>query len=167
MSAPIKILDPHFVSLFQQNVVNSVCEGLQETLKMMNDIEVTFEKSSFETSWKTQGEASGIIDFEAEKFKGSLYIHFPFDVLVKLYNQMIGENHTEFSDEIMNCIGEISNMAYGVAKTKLDRFQFKLSMSIPKVSKTKDLKRIPSPHFLIPFKIHDQLCHLELTISPK
>lgn len=154
--------------IFQDNVMNAFCVGLKDTLQMMAQVDTTFDKPSIQMNWKTQGNISGVVDFETKDFKGSIYIHFPDLVLINLYNKMVGENCTEMSPEVMDCIGEISNMAYGVAKGKLDPLQLKFSMSLPKVFKTPDLKRLPNvPHLLIPFNLFDKPCQLEITIGKK
>lgn len=154
--------------IFQESIINSFCSGLSETVETMGGAKITFGKASIEFNWKTEGDISGIVDFETEKFKGSLYIHFPSEVLIKIYNHMVGEEQTEMSPEVMDCIGEISNMAYGVAKQKLDPLQLKFSMSIPKVSKTTELSRlVQSPHLLIPFYLYEKQCQLEVLLMQK
>lgn len=154
--------------LFKENVINAICVGVQETLSMMAQVQANFEKPTIEMAWKTKGDVTGIIDFETTNFRGSLYIHFPGEVLIKLYNTMVGESLTAVSPEVVDCIGEISNMAYGVAKGKLDPLKLNFSMSLPKAMKTVDLKRIAAaPHLLIPFTVYDQKCLLEITLGSK
>jgi CheY-specific phosphatase CheX len=155
-------------SLFKENIINAFCTGLKETLTMMAKVECSFEKPSIEFMWKTEGDISGVVDFDTTEFKGSIYIHFPASVLIQIYNHMVGESYTEANSEVLDCIGEISNMAYGVAKGKLDPLQLKFSMSLPKPYKTPDLRRLPAvPHLLIPFRVFDKRCLLEITLSKK
>jgi CheY-specific phosphatase CheX len=153
--------------LFKENVINAICVGVQDTLSMMAQVQAVFEKPTIEMTWKTQGDVTGVINFETTNFRGSLYIHFPSEVLIKLYNTMVGETLTTVSPEVVDCIGEISNMAYGVAKGKLDPLKLNFSMSIPKSMKTSELNRVPSPHLLIPFKVYDKKCLLEITLGTK
>lgn len=153
--------------LFKEHVINAICVGVQDTLMMMAQVKVSFEKPTIELIWKTKGDVTGVIDFETTNFRGSLYIHFPSDVLIKLYNTMVGENLTAVTPEVVDCIGEISNMAYGVAKGKLDPLKLNFSMSLPKSMKTNELKRMPSPHLLIPFMVYEQRCVLEITLGKK
>ena len=153
--------------LIKENVINAICVGVQDTLSMMAQVQATFEKPTIEMVWKNHGDVTGVINFETTDFRGSLYIHFPSEVLIKLYNTMVGENLTSVSPEVVDCIGEISNMAYGVAKGKLDPLHLNFSMSLPKSMKTADLKRMPSPHLLIPFRVYDKKCVLEITLGKK
>jgi CheY-specific phosphatase CheX len=166
-TAPKKAESPREENpLFQENVINALCVGLQETITMMAQVKITFGKPSIELSWKTTGDVSGVVEFETKDFRGSVYIHFPGDVLIKLYNQMVGESLTTVSPEVVDCIGEISNMAYGVAKGKLDPLQLKFTMSLPKTFKTTDLNRLATvPHLLIPFNAYDKECQLEITLG--
>lgn len=168
-TAPKKVEQPKMDSpLFKENVINAICVGVQDTLSMMAQVQTSFEKPSIEFLWKTVGDVTGVIDFETKDFRGSLYIHFPSEALIKIYNTMVGENQTTLTPEVVDCIGEISNMAYGVAKGKLDPLQLNFSMSLPKALKTPDLKRVAAaPHLLIPFKVYDKRCLLEITLGQK
>ncbi len=168
-TAPKKVETPKEENpLFKENMIKAVCEGLKETLSTMAQIEIAFGKPSIEFSWKTTGEVSGVIDFETKDFRGSVYIHFPSEVLIKIYNQLVGENQTELTPEVVDCIGEISNMAYGVAKGKLDPLNLQFTMSLPKPVKTPELKRLPTvPHLLVPFKVFEKNCQLEITLGSK
>lgn len=153
--------------LFKENVINAICVGVQDTLSMMAQVQAKFDKPSIEMTWKNHGDVTGVINFETTDFRGSLYIHFPSEVLIKLYNTMVGETLTTVSPEVVDCIGEISNMAYGVAKGKLDPLKLNFSMSLPKSMKTSELKRMPAPHLLIPFNVYDKKCVLEITLGKK
>lgn len=155
-------------SLFSPNVINAFCAGINDTLKTMAQVEVTFGKPTIEKDWLSFGDITGVIDFETQEFKGSIYIHFQDKTLMKIYTQMLGEECQSMSPEVLDCIGEISNMAYGVAKGKLDPLQMNFSMSIPKPSKTADLIRLNQiPHLRIPFKIESEDCLLEVTLGKK
>ena len=154
--------------LFKESMIKAVCEGLTETLFTMAQVKITFDKPSIEFTWKTLGDVSGVINFETTSFRGSVYIHFPSDVLIKMYNHMVGESQTELTADVIDCIGEISNMAYGVAKGKLDPLQLQFTMSLPKTSKTKELNRLTTvPHLLVPFKVYEKKCMMEITLGAK
>jgi len=171
MSSSAKKTDPQNgvdSPLFKENVINAICVGLQDTLSTMAQVSSTFDKPTIEFAWKTVGDVSGVIDFETKDFRGSMYIHFPSAALIKIYNTMVGENQTTLTPEVVDCIGEISNMAYGVAKGKLDPLKLEFTMSLPKAVKTPELKRLAAvPHLLIPFKVFDTKCMLEITLRAK
>lgn len=155
-------------SIFSQNLINAFCVGINDTLKTMAQIDVSFGKPSVETTWQSFGDITGVVDFDTQDYKGSIYIHFQDKTLMKIYSMMLGEECGSMGPEVLDCIGEISNMAYGVAKGKLDPLKMKFSMSIPKPTKTKDLTRIAqAPHLRIPFKIVDEDCLLEVTLTKK
>lgn len=153
--------------IFRMEVIEAFCNGLKETLNTMATVEVVFGKSSIATEWITEDIISGCIDFETAQFRGSIFLHLSNEALIKLYNQMMSENNTELSSEIIESIGEISNIAYGVAKGKLDPLQMQFSMSLPKLVKTKTLNRVPTPHLKLPFHIYDQQCHLEISLGKR
>lgn len=156
---------PNNSPIFDKRVIEAFSNGLKETLQMMAQVDISFEAARIENKWNTVGDVSGLIDFQSPPFAGAIYIHLPKEILFHVYEQMVGEKYTELSKDVLDSIGEISNMAYGVAKGKLNPLGFEFNMSIPKVCLTQDLNRIPgTPHLLIPFSIHGKKCQIEILI---
>lgn len=151
--------------IFRMEVIEAFCTGLKETLTTMAAVEVSFGRSTIASDWISDDIISACIEFETSQFRGSIFLHLPNQAIIKLYNQMMGENHVEITTEIIESIGEISNIAYGVAKGKLDPLQMHFSMSLPKLVKTKYLNRLPSPHLNLPFQIYDYQCNLEISLG--
>ena len=156
---------PNNNPIFDKRVIEAFSNGLRETLQMMAQVDVNFETARIENQWQKVGDVSGLIEFKSPPFAGSIYIHLPKEILFHVYEQMVGEKYTELSKDVLDSIGEISNMAYGVAKGKLNPLGFEFNMSIPKVCLTADLNRVPGiPHLLIPFSIQSRKCQLEILI---
>ena len=63
-------------------------------------------------------------------------------------------------------VGEISNIFYGAAKTKLKESGFDLNMTIPQPCWTKDLPAVANKSLvmIIPFKIENKDCFVEIVL---
>lgn len=167
-SSKKSVIEKNNNPLFKEFVSSAFRTGLKDTISLMSNAEVSFEKTEIRMDWKTEGQISGVINFETTEFRGSLYIHFSGSALIKICNQMTGEKYTEVCPEVIDCIGEISNMAYGVAKGKLDYLKLNFTLSLPHATETKELVRLPhTPHLAIPFNIYDQRCLLEVSLFRK
>ena len=100
-------------------------------------------------------------------FKGQILFHFDKQVAKTIIEKMMSlEILDENSSELLDGVGEISNMFYGTAKMKLNEIGFKLSMSTPHPCWTKDLPPVASSkaNMIVPFKIITKHCYVEIII---
>jgi len=78
-----------------------------------------------------KGDVTGIIGLRGVQAKGSLAITFTEPAILRIYSQMLGENAEEISDDLVDCVGEITNMICGGAKAILSEKGYKFEMAIP------------------------------------
>lgn len=78
---------------------------------------------------------SGTVNIEGEEsgYRGQLNVSFPMETYLKVASAMLMEEHTEFSQEIVDVGGEISNMIMGNAKRDLVKVGYNTSMCIPSI----------------------------------
>src|SRR4051812_23046865 len=108
MSTAPKITHEH--PFLNREVILSFSNGVTETLNSMAGVASTFEKGYVEKNWKAQGEISVFLDLQSPPFTGQIRFHFSKEALVQLYKKMVDENATPNSSEVVDCLGEISNM---------------------------------------------------------
>jgi chemotaxis protein CheX len=78
-----------------------------------------------------KGDVTGIVGMTGVKAKGSLAITFTEPAIFHIYSQMLGEKAEKISDELVDCVGEITNMICGGAKALLSEKGYKFEMAIP------------------------------------
>ena len=66
--------------------------------------------------------------------------------------------------QVMDCLAEISNVTYGLTKIKLNQEGFNLNMALPFAGKTEDIPGTPGNKTVIPFKVFDETCFIEVVI---
>lgn len=147
-------------------VIINISNGVVETLQTMAQISSLFEKSFVEKKWKSPSEISVYIDLESPPYSGQVRFHFSRKVLADLCKIMMNEEIAPDSPEVIDCLGELANICYGYAKAKLNAQGYSLRMSLPRPSKTEDLPPAVSayPHIIIPFKVLDDTCYIEIVI---
>ena len=130
----------------------------------MANINCFFENSFKDKSWKSPTEYSVFLDFKSSPAAGQIRFHFPKATLNKLYNGIMHLNIVPDCASLLDCIGEISNVSYGNAKRILHGRGFSLNMALPHPVKTKNLPElnICHPQVIIPFKIYDEICFIEI-----
>jgi chemotaxis protein CheX len=163
MGAP-KINASH--PFMNRDVILNLSNGMTATLKMMANVDSSFEKPYTSTHWKSPKEISVYLILDTDAYKGQVLFHFDKDVAKKIIENMVGSAIAEDSADILDGVGEISNIFYGAAKTKIKEAGIDLNMTIPKPCWTKDLTPITnkSISMIIPFKIENKDCYVEIII---
>jgi chemotaxis protein CheX len=77
-------------------------------------------------------EAGAYLEFVADKTPVQFTLAFDRKCAVALYNQMLGESRAEIDDDILDAMGELSNMIYGAAKAPLVDQGHSFSQARPK-----------------------------------
>lgn len=164
MSTAPKISKEH--PFLNRDVILNFSNGVIETLQTMAGVESSFEKAYVEKNWHAPNEISVYLDLQSEPYTGQIRFHFNKAVLAGLYEKMTDQAVDPNAPEIVDCLGEISNMCYGYAKGKLNEKGFTLKMTLPHPSNTADLPEVYSqhPHIIIPFKVFNEVCHIQIVI---
>lgn len=76
------------------------------------------------------GDISAVIELSGE-CKGSIGISFTKSCVLKIANQMLGEEISEINDEIADMVGELVNMISGDARRELVKLGMTFTAGIP------------------------------------
>ena len=150
------------------NVINAFAIGVQKTLAEMAQTACEFEKPFVEKAWYSTADATGVMELKSDKHTGFLHIHFPKEAIIEIMGKMLGEPCKEFNDEVLDGVGEITNIVYGTMKAKLNPMGYAFKMATPKAEYTKNLPALEDPgkkHLVIPFKISGLDCSIEIVLS--
>jgi chemotaxis protein CheX len=99
------------------------------------------------------GDVSGIIGITGDAV-GSLALSFSEKCICKIVSNMLGEEHHEVTRDIIDAVGELTNMVSGASRTQLEKMGMAVYAAIPTVvhgqghTITHILK---SPSIVIPF----------------
>lgn len=147
-------------------IVTNLANGVVTTLHAMAKVTSIFEKTFVEKNWKAPGEVSVFIDLQSPPSFGQVRFHFSRKVLAQLYKNMMNEEIDLDSDDLADCLGEISNVCYGYTKGELNKQGYALKMALPNPGKTVDLPELIShyPHIIIPFTVCEETCYIQIVI---
>lgn len=133
--------------------INPFLNGTQEVLKKMAFMDAVPGKPYLKKEETASGDVSGIIGITGDA-TGSLALSFSEKCICKIVSNMLGEEHLEVTKEILDAVGELTNMVSGASRTQLEKMGMAVYAAIPTVvhgqghTITHILK---SPSLVIPF----------------
>lgn len=119
--------------LFDKRLLHAFVDGAIKTLATIAQTEAKVGKPFIEPEFTSKGEIAGMVGMVAPPLKGTLLISYNKDAILHIMENMLGEKHTELTDEVSDAVGELTNMIYGTAKTALNQMGYNFEMAIPSV----------------------------------
>ncbi|MCX7635478.1 MAG: chemotaxis protein CheX, partial [Syntrophales bacterium] len=101
------------------------------------------------------GDVTGIIGITGDAV-GSLAISFTNSCICHIVGLMLGETYREPNNEVLDAVGELTNMISGVARTKMEKEGLSVYAAIPSVvyGTNHTINHIlKAPSIVIPFKL--------------
>lgn len=163
-AAPNLNLNP----LFDKAVVNAFIDGVMKTLETMANTKVITGKPFIESNVQMKGDIAGMLGMVAHPLKGTLVLAFPKQAICLIYQNMLGEETKELTNEVADSVGELTNMIYGSAKTTLNQSGLKLEMAIPTVIKGDFTIQVrdKSPALVVPFELPNKsVFYVQITVG--
>ena len=99
----------------------------------MGHTELTSEKPRIKKNDVSMGDVSGLIGMVGPKTKGSLSITFEKSLALRIMQRMLGEKLKEIDEDVIDMVGEITNMVSGGAKKELSRKDYEFDMATPMI----------------------------------
>ena len=164
MSAAVKQTHQH--PFLDRDVILSLANGVTETLQTMANTVANFEKPFVAKEWQTPCQIAVFLELHSDPYKGQIRFHFDQNVAEGMIGKMLGNKVSLSMPDILDGIGEISNIFFGLTKTKLNSIGFKLNMTTPFPCECATLPPIIGDKTLliIPFRIEQTLCYVELIL---
>lgn len=110
--------------------INPFISSLTNTFDTMLGCKVTRGELQLKTNHNPLFEISGIIGLSG-KAVGSVIVSFSENVALEAASAMLLMEATELDDDVIDAVGEITNMVAGAAKAELE--EYKLSIGLPNV----------------------------------
>jgi chemotaxis protein CheX len=141
--------------MLKDQLINVSCESAKATLAMMAATEVITGKVTKKQDCLTWGDVTGILGLTSKNFKGAFVISFEEQAILPICSNMLADKFTKIDDEVVDAVGEITNMISGKVKALLIDEGHAVEWSSPMVLVGKNVRlanMVNSPIFQIPFK---------------
>ena len=147
--------------------INPFLQGTAEVLMKMSSLMVTADKPYAKNADIAPGDISGIIGITGDAV-GSLAISFTDACICSIVTGMLGELHMQINQDVIDAVGELTNMISGAARSRLEREGMILYAAIPTVvfGKGHTIQHIlNSPSIVIPFKTEGGTFYVDVCLK--
>ncbi len=114
----------------QVEYINPFLASLQNTFKTMLGCETRRGPVALKTDHQSPYEVSGVIGLSG-KAAGTVVLSFSKAVAIKAASTMLMTELTSIDDDVLDAVGELTNMVAGAAKAELEDYE--LQVSLPNV----------------------------------
>jgi chemotaxis protein CheX len=109
--------------------------------KSMLNIDMTMDRPLLKNDKTTSGDVTGVMGFagDAEQ-KGMMCISFSRKGALHTYKTLMGDDRGEMDSEVVDAIGELTNIISGQSRKELENVGVNLTASLPTVVVGKDVE---------------------------
>ncbi|MFN8389448.1 MAG: chemotaxis protein CheX [Bdellovibrionota bacterium] len=135
--------------------INPFLDAAMNVIKTMTAIDVQAGKPALKTNNLTFGDVSGVIGLAGTNVSGNLVVSFEKNCILKIVNTMLCADYTELTDDIVDAVGEITNMICGNTKRDLSALGISIQMATPMIIRGQNIEisqLSKAPVITIPFK---------------
>lgn len=144
--------------------INPFLDATLNVITTMAFIELKAGKPFIKKGEEPLGDITGVIGFVGDRLMGSMAIVFPKECALKIVSSMLGEEITEMNSDIIDAVGELTNMISGGAKRDLSEKGFAFEMAIPSMitGRQHTVYHKTKGHVLvIPFEMEEGIFYVE------
>ncbi len=152
------------------DLIRPFLEATLNVLSTMAFVEAKPGSPFLKKGLEPAGDVSGIIGMAGADVSGSMALIFPEKVILKIVSSMLGEEFTEISPDVMDCVGELTNIISGGARAGLAKLDLRFEMATPTMiqgSAHLVEHKSSAPVICIPFEMDEGIFYIEATFAPK
>ncbi|HVN96890.1 MAG TPA: chemotaxis protein CheX [Syntrophorhabdaceae bacterium] len=114
--------------------INPFILATKMVFKAMLNIDMTMEKPLLKLDKTTSGDVTGVMGVAGDNDKrGMMCISFSRQGALYAYKTLMGDERSEISPEVVDAIGELTNIISGQSRKELENAGVNLTASIPTV----------------------------------
>lgn len=121
-------------------LITPFVDATLDVLKTMSATEAHPGSPDSKADFKTPGQVSGIIAMAGDQLSGNLVLSFEGGTIVKIVNKMLMESYDTLCEDVVDAVGEITNMIAGGAKKRLADIGYTFAMATPVVIVGSDME---------------------------
>ena len=151
--------------------INPFLNATKNVIETMAQTKVKAGKPHVKEDKVAYGEVTGVIGMSSDTISGSMIVSFSAPAILKIVANMLMEDiRPKIDDEVVDAVGEITNMICGGAKADLAKINHKFDLATPTmvVGKGVEISYYSSaPTIVIPFETADGGFVVEANLSSR
>jgi len=120
--------------------INPFLNAAKNVIETMANLSVKNEKPSLKQGNLSWGVISGLVGMASEKLKGHMVISFDLPCILGIVSNMLSEQYTEITEDVIDAVGELTNMICGGAKKELSEMGYVFDLAMPLMITGKDVE---------------------------
>ncbi|MBA4390668.1 MAG: chemotaxis protein CheX [Syntrophus sp. (in: bacteria)] len=152
--------------------INPFIIATTTVFKTMLNIDLTMNKPILRNTRISTGDVTGIMGLAGDT-KGTISISFTKAGALFVYKTLMGEDHAGIDPDVVDAIGELTNITSGQARKEFEKTNINLKAAIPMVIVGKDveLHMISAlPIVSLPFHFqtnnsHEEIVHVDFSFE--
>jgi chemotaxis protein CheX len=136
--------------------INPFLSATVNVIQTMSGLKLVPGKPSVKADNRTWGIVSGVIGMASAKLRGNMVVSFDQPSILSIVSKLLGEEFTTIDQDVIDAVGELTNMISGNAKKELSEKGFKFDMALPVMILGKDVEIMQltkGPILSIPFDL--------------
>ena len=114
----------------KENIVKDIAVATETLFKTMVAMDLKYNSSSLAEETHIDTDISGFVSFMG-KYHGTIGIFCSKEFALKIASSMLMEEMAEVTADVIDTVGEISNMIAGNVKTKITENYGEMELSVP------------------------------------
>ena len=117
---------------------------------------------------RTLGDVTGLIGMAGAEVSGNMTLSFESSTIIAVVNRMLMEEFTEVNDDVVDAVGELTNMISGGTKKLLSDIGYSFDMATPVMIQGRDveLKQLSEATIItIPFQTDAGMFWVEANLA--
>ena len=150
-------------------LINPFINASMQVLRTMTQTEPKPEKPTVKQGNHTWGAVTGIIGMAGDKLSGNMVVSFDEQAILAIVSRMLMEKFESVTPDVVDAVGEITNMVSGGAKKELSEKGFMFQMATPIMITGKGVEIIQfskAPVLQVPFTTPEGKFVIEANLAP-
>ena len=151
--------------------INPFLTATKNVIETMCQTKVQAQKPLLKEDTKSYGEVTGIIGMASETVTGCMVVSFTEKCILQVVANMLYESPKDkVDDEIIDAVGELTNMICGGAKSSLAKLNHKFDLATPTMVTGKGVEisyHTEAPTIVIPFQTEHGPFVVEANLAEK
>ena len=134
--------------------INPFINATKNVIETMAFTKLDMGKLSLKTNNLSWGAVTGVMGLASETLSGNMLVSFDEASIIEIVNKMLYESFTQINKEVIDAVGEITNMITGGAKRELNEKGFFFDMAVPVVVTGQNIEitqMSKGPTIVVPF----------------
>jgi chemotaxis protein CheX len=149
--------------------INPFIDSALNVLSTMAQTTAEPKKPELKSDYLTRGAVTGLIGMAGQEISGNMLLSFDEPSIVAIVNRMLMEEYTSLDDQVVDAVGELTNMISGGTKAIFSEkgYGFEMATPVMLVGAEVEVKQLSNtPVISIPFSTPEGMFWIEANLAP-